>query len=173
MRKFVTICVVGALLAWAIQCSQQSSRITEIRHFPIDNLDGLLAGGSGQLDLATTSDGHGSLRIDSDSPQVVRLFEVDGLLIEDVLLVYEARIRTEDVRGQVYLEMWCNFPGQGEFFSRGLRSPLTGSNDWTTASTPFLLKKGQRPDRIKLNLVIDGTGTAWIDDIRLLQSTMS
>ncbi|MCH8120599.1 MAG: hypothetical protein IIC00_12845 [Planctomycetes bacterium] len=68
--------------------------------------------------------------------------------------------------------MWCHFPGRGEYFSKGLMNPLTGTTDWTTEEIPFLLKKGQNPDNVKLNLVIDGKGTVWIDDIRLLKGPL-
>jgi hypothetical protein len=34
------------------------------------------------------------------------------------------------------------------------------------------LKKGQNPDNVKLNLVIDGKGIAWIDDIWLLKAPL-
>ncbi len=173
MRKSILLCVFSILATLVVGCSQSSDNLTEIRHFPVDNLDGVLAGTSGQIDMATTSDGHGSLRIDCDKPTVIRLFEVDGLSIEDALLIYQARVRTQGITGKVYLEMWCDFPGLGEFFSRGLNSPITGNSDWTITSTPFILKKGQTPDKVKLNLVIDGSGTAWVDDIRLLRSPLS
>ena len=65
--------------------------------------------------------------------------------------------------------MWCCFPGKGEFFSKGLLQPLAGTVDWVTLEAPFLLKESEKPDNIKLNLVIDGRGTVWIDDIRLIK----
>jgi hypothetical protein len=64
-----------------------------------------------------------------DKPTVVRLYEVGDINIEGARLIYRARVRTEDVEGQVYLEMWCHFPGKGEFFSRGLKSPLSGTTN--------------------------------------------
>ena len=62
--------------------------------------------------------------------------------------------------------MWCVF-GDQKFFSRALNKQVGGSNDWQKISTPFLLKKGQNPDNIELNLVVDGVGTVWIDNIKL------
>lgn len=64
--------------------------------------------------------------------------------------------------------MWCHFAERGEFFSRNLQTPLAGTMEWTTEEAPFLLKKGENPDNLRLNLVIDGQGTVWIDDVRLL-----
>jgi len=46
---------------------------------------------------------------------------------------------------------------------------LTGTTDWTTEETPFFLQKGENPSSVKLNLVINGKATVWIDDIRLLK----
>jgi hypothetical protein len=112
------------------------------------------------------------LKITATEPTVVRLFEVGDIDIENARLIYQAKIRTDNIAGKVYLEMWCNFPGKGEFFSRGLQTPLTGTTNWTREETPFFLKKGENPDNIKLNLVIDGKGTAWIDDIRLMKGPL-
>jgi len=105
-------------------------------------------------------------------PTVVRLFELGDIDVENARLIYQAKVRTEGVEGQVFLEMWCHFPGKGEFFSRGLQTPLTGTTNWTTEETPFFLKKGENPDNVKLNLVINGKGTAWIDDIRVLKGPL-
>jgi len=87
-------------------------------------------------------------------------------------LLYQAKVRTKDIQGQVFLEMWCHFPGKGEFFSRSLQSPLSGTTEWTSIETPFFFKKGQKPDLVKLNLVINGNGTAWIDDIHLIKGPL-
>jgi hypothetical protein len=103
---------------------------------------------------------------------VVRLFETGDIDIENIRLIYQAKVRTEGIEGRVYLEMWCHFPGKGEFFSRGLQSALTGTMDWNSQETPFFLKKGENPDNIKLNLVIDGKGKVWIDDIRFLKGPL-
>ena len=124
------------------------------------------------FDKDISSDGNGSLRITADKPTVVRLFEIKHLNPDNARLIYSAKLRTEDVKGQVYLEMWCHFPGKGAFFSRGLQSPLSGTNQWTTEEIPFFLRKGENPDIIKLNLVIQGSGTVWIDDIRLLKGPL-
>jgi hypothetical protein len=102
----------------------------------------------------------------------VRLFEVSDVDAENARVIYQARLRTENVEGKVYLEMWCRFPGKGEFFSRGLQNPLSGTTGWVSAETPFFLKKGEKPDLIKLNIVIEGKGTVWIDDVRLMKGPL-
>lgn len=146
--------------------------ITILKWFPITNLKGVIAQSNIRFDKQISSDGNGSLRIEASEPTTIRLFEIGDIDIENARLIYQARVRTENVEGQVYLEMWCHFPGKGEFFSRGLERPLTGSTDWVTEEIPFFLKKGENPDNVKLNLVIKGKGMVWIDDIRLLKGPL-
>jgi len=146
---------------------------TELSQFALDNTDGLITQSGVIIDKQISSDGNGSLRIGAMEPTTIRLFETGDIDIENTRLIYQAKVRTENVEGQVYLEMWCHFPDKGEFFSRGLMTPLTGTTDWTTQETPFLLKKGENPDNVKLNLLIDGKGTVWVDDIRLLKAPLS
>ena len=100
------------------------------------------------------------------------MFETGDIDIEKARLVYQAKLRTEGVEGRVYLEMWCSLPGKGESFSRGFQSALYGTNDWKNVETSFFLKKKENPDNVKLNLVISGKGTAWIDDIKLLKRSL-
>lgn len=145
----------------------------ELKQFPIDSLDGIVTQSGAELDKDNSSDGKGSLRINAAEPTTVRLFEVRDIDVENARLTYQARVRAKDLRGQAYLEMWCHFPGKGEFFSRGLQNPVSGTMDWITAETPFFLKKGEKPDIVKLNLVINGAGTVWIDEIRLLKGPLS
>jgi hypothetical protein len=113
-----------------------------------------------------TADGPG-WRIEAPARPTVRLFEVADPGVDDCQVIYRARMKSEKLQGQAYLEMWCRLPGAGEFYSKGLMTPVSGTTDWASYETPFFLKKGQRPDLIKLNVVIEGSGTLWIQDISL------
>lgn len=150
------------------QAPSTSTPVTELKQYPLNNLDGVLTQSGVELDASVSSDGGGSLKITTTEPTVVRLFETGDVNIENARLTYHARIRTEGIEGQVFLEMWCQFSGQGEFFSRGLDSPVSGTTEWVTQEIPFFLQTGQNPSNVKLNLVVNGKGTAWIDEIRLL-----
>lgn len=146
--------------------------VVELRRLPIDTMSAVLTRSDAQFDPSLSSDGNGSLKIETDEPTVVRLYEMGPIDIEDARLIYQARVRTSDVNGRVYLEMWCHFPEKGETPSRGIDTALSGTTRWTTQRTAFPLQKGHRPDNVRLNLVVDGTGTAWIDDIRLLRAPL-
>jgi len=154
-------------------CSSEPPPETEIGRYNIDNLDNVITQTNIEFDDSISSDGHGSIKITAPESTTVRLYETDDIDIEDARLIYRAKIKTENFEGKTYLEMWCGFSGQGEYFARDLMSPVTGSVDWTTEEIYFLFKKDQDPDFIKLNLVIAGTGTVWIDDIRLLKTALN
>jgi hypothetical protein len=153
-------------------CSKSSQEVVELKRFPVNSLEGIITQTGVEFDKEISSDGKGSLRITATEPTVARLFEIADIDIENARLIYQAKVRTKDIQGQVFLEMWCHFPGKGEFFSRSLQSPLSGSTEWTSIETPFFFKKGEKPDLIKLNLVVNGKGTAWIDDIRLIKGPL-
>jgi hypothetical protein len=157
--------VLGLLIS--VNCSRKSQKGEELKSYPLNSLDGVIAQSSVTFDRDVSYDGQGSVRIEAGGPMTVPLFEISDVKVENAVIFYRARVRTERVIGQVYLEMLCHFPDKGEYISRGQATLLTGTNDWTFQETPFLLRQGESPDLVKLNLVIDGRGTAWIDDISL------
>ncbi|MGE5299756.1 MAG: hypothetical protein ACM3MB_02190 [Acidobacteriota bacterium] len=170
-RNFAVFAILSAFII--IGCVQkQAPSVVELQRFPLDSMEGLITRSGVEIDNQFTSEGKGSLRITATEPTTVRLFVVSGLNVDNARLIYQARIKTEGVTGQAFLEMWCHFPGKGEFFSRGLQNSLTGTADWTTEETTFFLKKGETPDYVKLNLVVNGAGKVWVDDVRLLKAPL-
>ena len=110
--------------------------------------------------------------IDAKKDQTIRLFEIQDPDAEQCLVTYRATMKSEGLSGRAFLEMWCRLPGRGEFFSKGLNQTITGTTDWVSYEIPFYLKKGQRPDLIKLNLVIEGTGKLSMKDVELLKTPL-
>lgn len=153
-------------------CSKPDDTVVELKHYPIEDLEGVISRTDVAFDREITSDGNGSLRFTVDQPTTIRLYETGDIDVENARLAYRAKVRTEGIEGKVYLEMWCQFTGKGEFFSRDLSSPLGGTTDWSTEETPFFLKAGENPDSVQLNLVVDGKGTVWIDDIHLFKGPL-
>jgi len=99
------------------------------------------------------------------SPQTIQLFEVPNPGVEDCTVLYRAELKTEGLKGRAYLEMWCRLPGRGEFFSKGLDQVVTGTAGWTTCEIPFHLKQGEKPDLLRLNVVVEGTGRVRIRNV--------
>ena len=170
MRNIIWYLLI-VLVVFVSGCSKRS-KLEELMQFPVDNLEGVVARVSVSMDPETSTDGNGSLRIDVGETTTVQLYEIQNLELENAKVVYRAKVKTENVIGRAYLEMVCGLTGEEEYFSRGLQSALTGTADWTTLETPFIFETGQMSSYFKLNLVIEGSGTVWVDDIRLLKGPM-
>ncbi len=77
MKKYLILSIT-VLLFFFISCSIQTKQ-TELKHFPIDNLNGIVAQSGIQLDKAVSSDGNGSIKIEAAGPIVIPLYIVDDV----------------------------------------------------------------------------------------------
>ena len=120
------------------------------------------------FDPDNSADGRGSVRIDATGERtVIELADVSIAAPKLPRLSYRAKLRGQNVTGRAYLEMWVTVRDKGVFFSRALHSQLSGSSDWSTHEAPFFLEADQEPTRAKLNVVIEGAGTVWVDAVTL------
>ncbi len=172
MRKFFSlflICISCVVVACSSMVEKKGGPLVEIDIEGVVDESGLE---EVEIDREIFADGNESLKISTDKPLVIQLANTGDIDIEDALLIYRAKIKTEDLKGKVYLEMWCSFKGKGQFFSKAIENSLTGTNNWTVQEAPFFLKKGENPDDIKLNIVISGKGTVWLDNLELLRKPL-
>jgi hypothetical protein len=154
-------CIVVAVLALATI----TGRAEELKKLGLD--DASSASPKFEVDTKVKVEGTSSLKITTQWPTTVCLGEVTSLDIDNATLVYSAKVRTElEGTGTAFLELWAHVGG-GQFFSKGMNDAVRQKSDWKTIRTPFLFQKGQKPDKVTLNLVINGKGTIWIDDIVL------
>jgi hypothetical protein len=146
------------------------ARAAEIKRLNLDDANAL--GTIVSADQMVKFEGKGSIRIFTKWPTTICLGQISGLNLDNAKLVYQAKVKSEGLEGTAFLEMWCQV-GAGQYFSRGLNSTVTGTKTWQTLSTPFRLQKGQKAQKATLNLVINGKGTVWIDDIQLLKQPLN
>ena len=120
-----------------------------------------------ESDTQVKAEGTSSIKITTKWPTTVFLEEVSGLTVENAKLMYTAKVKTQlEPSGTAFLELWAHVGG-GQYFSRGMNDAVSGTSNWKTIQTPFIFQKGQNPDKLTLNLVINGKGTVWVDDIVL------
>lgn len=142
-----------------------TGRAEDLKKLGLD--DASLASPKIEVDTKVKVEGTSSLKITTQWPTTVCLGEVTGPDIENAKLVYSAKVKTElEGTGTAFLELWAHVGG-GQFFSKGMNDTVSQKSDWKTIQTPFMFQKGQKPDMVTLNLVINGKGTVWIDDIVL------
>jgi hypothetical protein len=156
MKQILTIFALLTLAAGL-------SRAEEVRKLPLD--DASVIGTTIQTDTQVKAEGKASIKITTQWPMTICLGEVARIDIENAKLVYKAKVKS-DLDGTAFLEMWAHVGG-GQYFSRGMNDVVSRKTDWKIIQTPFLFQKGQRPEKVTLNLVINGKGTVWIDDIVL------
>ena len=132
--------------------------------------DAAVIGTTIRTDSRVKIEGKGSVRITTKHPTTVCLGEVSDLDIENAKLIYKAKVKTE-LDGVAFLEMWAHVGG-GQYFSKGMNDPIKGKSDWKLIQTPFMFQKGQKPDKVVLNLVINGKGSVWIDDVVLTRAPL-
>ena len=171
MKRFVFYTALIYILAACIagSCSRPPKIVSELARYELNSLEGVLTESNVTVDSTVSSDGTASLKIAAPGPTTVNLFELGDVDVENAKIVYRAMLRTKKLSGKAYLEMWVHFKDGGEYFSRGLDRTITGTTNWMTMEIMFILEKGQNPDNVKLNLVIEGKGTVWIDDIVILK----
>jgi len=168
-RKLSTVAVASSIILCGASALAAESNL---RSLPCNNTQGIVSETGVTFNETISSDGKGSLQLTAKEPTTFRLYEVQGLNEENARLLYRAKVKTKDVVGKTYLEMWVHIKDKGEFFSKGLQAPLSGSNNWSTQEIPFFLQPGQKADYVKLNMVIEGTGTVWVDDINLVKADL-
>jgi len=161
MKRYGIAIVALAALAFAGRAGAQ-----ELGRLALDDAGAI--GTRIATDTTVAIEGLASVRVDTAWPTTVNLGEIDGLDVDGAKLLFTAQVRSAGLVGVAYLEMWAHF-GKKAYFSRGLDATIAGTGDWRRLEVPFLLRPGQRPDRVTLNLVIKGNGTVWVDDARLLR----
>lgn len=161
MNLLCTILVLLTLL-----CGSASAE--DVKKMNLD--DAATLGTTIQTDLEVKTEGTGSIRIATRFPTTICLGEIDNLNLEDTRLVYKAKVKS-DLDGAAYLEMWA-YVGPGRYFSKGMNDSVKGKSGWKTIRTPFIFRKGQNPEKVVLNLVINGQGTVWIDDVVLSKEAL-
>ena len=148
MKRSLMIFALLALVA-------SSTQAEDLKKLNLDDASAI--GTTIQTDTQVRAEGKSSIKITTQWPTTICLGEVTGLDIDGAKLVYKARVKS-DLEGTAFLEMWAHI-GDGQYFSRGMNDVVKQKTDWKVIQTPFLFQKGQKPDKVTLNVVINGKGT--------------
>src|SRR5437016_13420995 len=93
--------VLGIGLA-TIACKSEPAPKTaavELKHFPLDSMEGVRATTGASFDPKISADGKGSLRVEAKEAVKVTLFEVTDVGVENARLVYIDTFRSENTEG--------------------------------------------------------------------------
>ena len=168
--------LVAALCLGLAACAPEQPTLPvsseEIARFPLNSLSELASPDDFTIDTAVTTDTVGSARLDATEPIAVTLLELTDLDAQNATLTFEARLRSQDLEGLAHLEMEVFLPEQEPIQLPGLGRMASGTTEWVVATSSFYFQPGQQPEAVRLNLVVDGAGTVWVDEVRLLRTPL-
>lgn len=167
--------VVSSQEAKPAQAGTRAQR--SFARFAVDELPPLAptfkhAGVKVVFDRRKSSDMHGSARIEASRPgtHIIRLYRVEGLQVQPPeQLAYSARLMTGGLHGAAYLRLQASVPQRKTGQAFGMIQAIQGNSfpDWTRSQTILALRPGEVATAAELQLVVEGAGTVWIDDVHL------
>jgi hypothetical protein len=147
----------------------QAEKVEEIASYPINNVSEIVSTANVETDAGVSNDGAGSVKVSVVEPTTINLFEESNIDAGQSKLVYQAKLKSQNLEGNAYLEMLLHFPDTGDFYVQGNKTEIAGTTDWKTIEASTELEKGRNPDSAKLRLIVGGKGTVWVDDVKLLK----
>jgi len=165
--RFVVGALLGLGLVVAGGCGGGEPR--EFAAFPLDEIGEIVepADEGIRIDREVSADGRGSLCVEARAPRVVRLFDVPVGELAGREITCTARMKSLVMRGWAYPELWAHVTGRDDLSARDPQGGIARTQDWKDVRVSLRLEKGQQPDRVRVNLAIEGAGRVWIDDVRL------
>ena len=168
-RIFMVSALAGILLA-AMACHKEPGKPVDLKVFSCDSLENLVQPDLVMQDNSVFTQGKGSIKVSTDMPMTIPLFNVPYPEAEGAKLIYRAKLKAERFGGDAYLQMILEFPNGGRLTSQNYAKAIHGATDWVTKETTASVRLGQKVSAAKLNLVIAGQGTVWIDDVHLVRA---
>lgn len=108
--------------------------------------------------------------IESKENTKVTLFELNDPGVDQCMLTYRANAKAEDIQGRAFLEMQLKLPKMAEHNAQGLDDAVSGSTDWKPMEAPVYLYSGQKPEKLTLNVVMEGPGKIRMKNVEVLST---
>src|SRR3989454_12678838 len=87
MKNILLALVIGlATIACKSEPAPKTAAV-ELKHFPLDSMEGVRATTGASFDPKISADGKGSLRVEAKEPVTVPLFEVTDIGVENASLI--------------------------------------------------------------------------------------
>lgn len=171
------ICAVAVMFALG-SCAKKKAKAPEppkgqeLASFRLNTMKGILATANVSIDSSQSADStsKGALKIEAPSSMTVKIVQTGPLTVNDVKLIYRATFRSKELSGRAYLLMTVRWADGLETFSRGFEQALIGSVPWVTEDISYNLDRAKKVDNVTLGMVIEGTGTVWVNDVKLLKA---
>ena len=142
-----------------------------IYNFQVNSLNRVISKFNLKLDDEVSYDGLGSIRVDSKDTTTAYIFVLYDIPVKRAKLTWEAYCKSEDLKGKAFLEMGVQiskkYRKELESYLHQSKDFLRGTTNWQKIKVEFLVLENLKVDVVQLNLIIEGEGTVWIDQVRL------
>ncbi len=119
------------------------------------------------VDGAITHDGHGSIKIEAVQGATITVAAEDRVQPPSGGTVWcRAQLRCENLKGTASLVMHLETAGGAQLYTRS-PAPISGTTDWREVLIPMRMNPDAAVKRLAVNLVIQGEGTVWVDEIQI------
>ena len=171
MKKAVVFAAVLAAMMVYAGCSKKVEPPKDIQSFNCDSLDGILTEGVATVDTQNPAEGAGSLKFSVAQPVTLPLFEIklpgDGAKFT---LTYKMKVK--DFSGDAYGQMDVNYANGGKQSLNNYQSAMGATSDWQPRELTYTVQRGQKVSSIVLSLILNGSGTVWIDDVHVIRAPL-
>ncbi len=170
MKRSLLVLAVAALVVW-MGCSKKVEPPKEIQFFNCDTLDGVLTEGVAVVDTQNPAEGTGSLKIASAQPVTLPLFEIK-LPGDGAKFTLQYKMKVKDYSGDAYGQMDFNYGSGGKQSPNNYPSAMGGTSDWQQREISYTVQRGQKVSSIVFSLILNGSGTVWVDDVHLIRAPL-
>ncbi|MEJ2368503.1 MAG: hypothetical protein P8Z49_09210 [Acidobacteriota bacterium] len=171
MPKTLWLMTAAAGLLMLAACGKKGQEGPVVEQtFPCDNLQQVVSPEYVSLDKTTSADGKGSIKITASQPTTIKLFNIKypG---KNSKFTFDIKMKTENFSGQAYLKMDILYEGGGHASIQNYQDALMGdSGGWVPESISYTVP--QKPYAIEISAVLNGTGTVWFDDGKLIRQSL-
>ena len=117
------------------------------------------------FDASTSHDGNGSVLVESTGTEVLRIAAWDTPDFAGDAVEVSGHLKLEMLYRNVWVDVWVDPVDGDPRLIRKVLPEFRRTMDWAPFSVEMHLKPGEKPERIRLALYIEGPGRVWLDDI--------
>lgn len=172
MDHLRTVAAAAALaLAATVACDKKAEPPKQIDFISCDDTERILSSDLVTVDKASAAEGAGCLKMVVDQPTTLSLaeFKFPG---EGAKYTVQFKMRVKDFLGDAYGQMNVNYASGGKQEIKNYQNAIGATSDWVPMELSWVVQKGQKVDSLTLYAILGGSGTVWVDEIRLIRAPL-
>lgn len=170
MRTFAAAAALA--LAATLACDKKAEPPKQIDFFSCDDTERIVSSDLVTIDAGSASEGAGCLKMVVEQPTTVPLVEVK-FPGEGAKYTIQFKMRVKDFLGDAYGQMNVNYASGGKQEVKNYQNAIGATSDWIPMELSWVVQKGQKVDSLTLYAVLGGSGTVWVDEIRVIRAPLA